>query len=113
MKRGLAVAVGIGVFLLTTLVGVTIATDSGDLTRASTYDMPPVQTQQFLKTAGRKLGWTADENLFRVPVLPWKSVQVRTTVEPSGQGSQVILYGPSSQVVQLDELLKRQLPPLQ
>lgn len=112
MKKGLAITVGVGVFVLTTLAGLTIATDSGDLTRAATYDMPPAQTQQFLKAAGGKLGWSSDENLFRVRLLPWKSVQIRTTVEPSGQGSQVILYGPSSQVVQLDELLKRQLPPL-
>ena len=112
MKRGIAVAVGVGVFLVTTLAGLTIATDSGDLTRVATYDMPPAQTQQFLKAAGLKLGWTSDENVFRVPLLPWKSVQVHTTVVPSGQGSQVILYGPSNQVVQLDELLKRQLPPL-
>lgn len=115
MKKLIGVVVGLLVFVVSTLAGVTFFLSSSSIEVSGNYDLPPVQTKTFVQAASRKLGWQASRqpDEFDASVLPWSKATVTVTVEPKDKGSHVQIKGHATKVRELDTLLKRQLPPLQ
>ena len=112
MRRALGFLVGVLVFVVSTLIGLTLATSAGTIGVSGSYDMPVSQTRAFVQAGTRKLGWQAqsEQNQFDAPVLPWSRTTITVTVEPQGKGSHVQMTGHATRVKELDALLKRQLP---
>lgn len=113
-RRLLGIAVGIGVCLASTALGLTLLTAAGTIGIAGDYDMPPAQTRQFVVTAAQKLGGAPGSapDTFQIPLLPWSRTTIQTTVTENKSGSHVTLSGHATKVKELKSLLDKQLPPL-
>ena len=119
MKRFLGILIGLVVFALATVLGLTVATSARVIDVARDYDMPVAQTQTFVTAATRKLGWGhsdatpgAHDAVYSAPLLPWNAATIRVIIEPKGSGSHVIIRGHAVKAKELSALLKRQLPAL-